>query len=144
MRISTKGHHAVMAMTDLARNGDGKPVSLADVAERQGISLSYLEQLVAKLKSKGLVKSMRGPGGGYMLGAPYDRISVADIVSAVDDSTPRIRIEDPMNATGRQLTDLLWQAVGDTISGYLRTINLSDVCNCSLCPDGKVTEKTQY
>ena len=94
MRISTKGRHAVMAMTDLARNGTEKPVSLAEVSRRQEISLSYLEQLIARLKSKGLVKSMRGPGGGYQLNHPADKITVFEIVRAVDDHTPRMQVDE--------------------------------------------------
>jgi len=133
MRISTKGRHAVMAMTDIARYGADKAVPLAEVARRQGISLSYLEQLIAKLKSRGLVHSVRGPGGGYRLRIPADRITVFEIVNAVDDPLPRIHIADPLTATGRQLTDLLWQAIGDEIKAYLKTITLDDVNNCTLC-----------
>ncbi len=136
MRISTKGRHAVMAMVDLARHGRDKPmtpVSLAEIAQRQEISLSYLEQLIAMLKAEGLVKSVRGPGGGYMLAMPSDKITIAEIVTAVDDHQPRMHIEDPEEANGRQLTDLLWQSIGDEINAYLRTITLADVDNCTLC-----------
>jgi Rrf2 family iron-sulfur cluster assembly transcriptional regulator len=133
MRISTKGRHAVMAMVDLARHAKEKPVALAEIALRQEISLSYLEQLVAMLKSRDLVKSHRGPGGGYMLRLPSESITVHDIISAVDDTTPRIYIHDPLTATGRQLTDLLWQAIGDEVSAYLKTVTLADVTNCTLC-----------
>ncbi|NTU76467.1 MAG: Rrf2 family transcriptional regulator [Alphaproteobacteria bacterium] len=136
MRISTKGRHAVMAMVDLARNGQDKPVSLAGIAERQGVSLSYLEQLVARLKMRGLVKSMRGPGGGYMLASPSNGITVNEIVQAVDEEAPRIVLHEATTATVRQLTDLLWQAVGDEISEYLKTITLDDVNKCSLCTNG--------
>ncbi len=136
MRISTKGRHAVMAMVDLARRGRGKPITpvpLAEIAQRQDISLSYLEQLIAMLKAEGLVKSVRGPGGGYMLARPGNEITVAQIVAAVDDHQPRISIDNPDEASGRQLTDLLWQAIGDEINGYLSTISLADVDTCALC-----------
>ncbi len=133
MRISTKGRHAVMVMVDLARNGQGKPISLAEVAVRQEISLSYMEQLISRLKSHGLVHSLRGPGGGYMLAFPGDQITVLQVVSAVDETVPRIILNDPMTASGRQLTDLLWQAIGDEVSNYLETVTLADVSNCSLC-----------
>jgi len=133
MRISTKGRHAVMAMVDIARNGREKPVALAEIAQRQGISLSYLEQLMALMKSEGLVKSVRGPGGGYLLNSPSESIVINDIVIAVDDHTPRVRVDDPAKATGRELTDLLWQAIGDEISSYLKTITLADVEGCTLC-----------
>ena len=132
MRISTKGRHAVMAMVDLARHSHGKPVSLADIAERQNISLSYLEQLIAGLKARGLVKSMRGPGGGYMLGEGGDKIAVAEIIYAVDGPAPRLDIEDHVTASGRQLTDLLWQAINDEIGRYLHNITLADVSNSNL------------
>ena len=85
MKLSTKGRYAVMAMVDLAQKSGGEPVSLADIAERQDISLSYLEQLFAKLRRCGVVKSIRGPGGGYILSRRADRIHIADIVLAVDE-----------------------------------------------------------
>ena len=133
MRISTKGRHAVMAMVDLARNGGDKPVSLAEVARRQEISLSYLEQLIARLKSSGLVKSIRGPGGGYRLSMTDDKINVYQIVHAVDDLAHRVHIDSPLTASGRQLTDLMWQSIGDEVNGYLKTTTLADVVQCSLC-----------
>jgi Rrf2 family iron-sulfur cluster assembly transcriptional regulator len=86
MRLSTKGRYAVMAMADLAgHEGGGRPVSLADIAERQEISLSYLEQLFAKLRRGGLVTSVRGPGGGYRLSRPSPEVRIADIIMAVDE-----------------------------------------------------------
>ena len=86
MRLSTKGRYAVMAMADLAGNaGEGRPVALADIAERQDISLSYLEQLFAKLRRGGLVTSVRGPGGGYRLSRPSGELRIADIIVAVDE-----------------------------------------------------------
>ena len=85
MRLSTKGRYAVMAMVDLAMHSDGKPVALAAIAERQDISLSYLEQLFARLKRHALVKSVRGPGGGYMLAHGSEGTRVSDIILAVDE-----------------------------------------------------------
>ena len=86
MRLSTKGRYAVMAMADLAQHEAGnRPVSLADIAQRQEISLSYLEQLFAKLRRGGLVKSVRGPGGGYRLSRPSEELRIADIIMAVDE-----------------------------------------------------------
>ena len=142
MRISTKGKQAVMAMLDLARYANGKPVSLADVALRQDISLSYLEQLVAKLKGKELVKSTRGPGGGYMLGDRGDQIRVGEIVQAVDDTSDRFIIADPLTADVRQLTSLLWQAIGDQISKYLENVTLAEVSNCSLCKNEDIANRS--
>jgi len=128
MRISTKGRHAVMAMVDIARQGGEKPVPLAEVAQRQKISLSYLEQLVAKLKRNNLVKSMRGPGGGYLLGQAAEAITIHQIVTAVDVSTQR---ETPIfegdNQTARQMTDRLWHKMSDEINKFLKSVTLADV-----------------
>lgn len=128
MRISTKGRHAVMAMVDLARQGGEKPIPLAEVAQRQKISLSYLEQLVAKLKKNGLVKSMRGPGGGYLLGQPAEAITVQQIVSAVDVSSNRDHpVFEGENLTARQMTDHLWLKMGEEIEKFLKSVTLADV-----------------
>ncbi|MFP5469586.1 MAG: Rrf2 family transcriptional regulator, partial [Alphaproteobacteria bacterium] len=83
MRLSTRGRYAVMAMVDLADEGHGRPITLADIATRQDISLSYLEQLFAKLRRGGIVRSVRGPGGGYRLANPTDQTRIADIIMAV-------------------------------------------------------------
>lgn len=128
MRISTKGRHAVMAMVDFARHGTERPVPLADVAQRQMISLSYLEQLVAKLKKNGLVKSMRGPGGGYLLAHEPRLITIQQVVNAVDVSTGRDRpVFEGENLTARQMTDHLWQMVGEEVQKYLASVTLADV-----------------
>src|SRR6185437_3281127 len=99
MRLSTKGRYAVMAMVDLARHSGGNPVSLAEIAERQEISLSYLEQLFAKLRRGGLVRSVRGPGGGYLLAHDRDDTRIADIILAVDEPIHAIRCT-PGQASG--------------------------------------------
>ncbi len=91
VKISTKGRYAVMAVVDLTSMSAGQPVPLADIAERQDISLSYLEQLFAKLKKGGVVKSVRGPGGGYMLAAPASTILISTIIKSVDDSSRPVR-----------------------------------------------------
>jgi len=85
MRLSTKGRYAVTAMLDLALQGGEGPVTLAEISETQGISLSYLEQLFACLRGKNLVRGVRGPGGGYYLGRTAENISIADIICAVDE-----------------------------------------------------------
>src|SRR5690625_6392756 len=85
MKLSTKGRYAVMALVDLAANTDGRPVTLAEIAERQQISLSYLEQLFAKMRRAGLVTAIRGPGGGYLLAHPAEQTRIADIILAVDE-----------------------------------------------------------
>jgi len=130
MRISTKGRHAVMAMVDLACHGKEKPVPLADVAQRQMISLSYLEQLVAKLKKQGLVKSMRGPGGGYILALPATVMTVHQIVMAVDTVTLREKVGAPTDAqSARKMTDHLWQKMGEEVQKFLKAVTLDDVVN---------------
>ena len=137
MRLSTKGRYAVMAMADLARNGQGeggaRAVSLAEIATRQEISLSYLEQLVARLRKGGLVKSVRGPGGGYRLAKGAADTVVAEIVLAVDEpirATRCIGHSSPkgcMMAGERCITHNLWEDLGDEIHRYLAGVSLEDV-----------------
>ncbi len=132
MRLSTKGRYAVMAMVDLACRSDGKPVALADIAERQEISLSYLEQLFAKLRKGGLVKSVRGPGGGYMLSQTPERTRISDIILAVDEPIRATRCA-PGSPEGcrinksRCLTHDLWEELGHQIHLYLSAVTLADV-----------------
>ncbi len=133
MRLSTKGRYAVMAMADLARrqNEVTRAVALADIAARQEISLSYLEQLFARLRRKGLVKSARGPGGGYRLARTADNTSIADIVHAVDEPLRATRCEKSgpgcMIRGERCLTHDLWADLGDRIEDYLASVTLADV-----------------
>ena len=134
MKLTTKGRYAVMAMVDLAVAKTDKPVALAEIAERQEISLSYLEQLFAKLRRGGLVQSVRGPGGGYMLRIPPEAIRVSDIVLAVDDPlrAPRARSEKITEAGMQQshrLTQDLWDELGNQIHLYLSSLTLDDVIN---------------
>jgi Rrf2 family iron-sulfur cluster assembly transcriptional regulator len=134
VKLSTKGRYAVMAMVDLASNSKGQPVALADIAERQEISLSYLEQLFAKLRKGGLVKSVRGPGGGYLLAHPVDEARVSDIIVAVDEPLRATRCA-PGSPAGcrtnksRCLTHDLWEELGNQIHLYLSSVTLADVCN---------------
>jgi len=137
MRLSTKGRYAVMAMADLARNGQGecgpRAVSLAEIATRQEISLSYLEQLFARLRKGGLVQSVRGPGGGYRLAKGAHETVVAEIVLAVDEpirATRCIGHSSPkgcMMAGERCITHNLWEDLGDEIHRYLAGVSLEDV-----------------
>jgi Rrf2 family iron-sulfur cluster assembly transcriptional regulator len=126
MKLGTKGRYAVMAMTDLAINSGGKPVALAGIAERQEISLSYLEQLFGKLRRSSLVKSVRGPGGGYVLARDDGDICVSEIVKAVDE--PMIEI-GCFSDTSRCLTHELWEELGNQIHRYLTSVSLADVIN---------------
>lgn len=133
MKLSTKGRYAVMAMVDLATHGDGRPVALADIAERQEISLSYLEQLFAKLRRSGLVKSVRGPGGGYLLAREMVETRISDIILAVDEPILATRCQrgSPTGCRSnlsRCLTHDLWDELSNHIHYYLSSVSLEDVC----------------
>lgn len=133
MKLSTKGRYAVMAMVDLAQKSGGQPVALADIARRQDISLSYLEQLFAKLRRRGVVASVRGPGGGYRLSRAPDLIRIADIVLAVDEPVRMTRCspgspEGCGNGQARCSTHELWEALGNQIYGFLNSVTVADVC----------------
>ena len=132
MKLSTKGRYAVMALVDLAANSEGKPVSLADIAERQEISLSYLEQLFAKLRRGSLVKSVRGPGGGYLLAHNPADTRISDIILAVDEPIRATRCTpgQPVGCRGnksRCMTHDLWEELGNQIYLYLSSVTLADI-----------------
>lgn len=129
MRLTTKGRYAVTAMLDLAIHYENGPISLADISERQGISLSYLEQLFTKLRRTGLVKSTRGPGGGYALSRPAGEIAVADVITAVDEKVDTTRCGGMGNCQDdeRCLTHELWVDLSDQIYGFLRSISLGQL-----------------
>lgn len=129
MRLTTKGRFAVTAMADLAMCDQNGPVTMAAISERQKISLSYLEQLFGRLRRQKIVRSVRGPGGGYHLARPADKITIAEIIVAVDE---------PLDATGcggkgnclddRQcLTHELWVGLNEHIYGYLSAISLQNL-----------------
>ncbi len=129
MRLSTKGRYAVTAMLDLALHSGKGPVTLADISVDQGISLSYLEQLFAALRSKQLVRGVRGPGGGYYLGKPSDEISIADIICAVDEWVEFTRCGGQENCRDgkRCLTHTLWDRLSDDVFNFLDAISLADL-----------------
>lgn len=132
MRLSTKGRYAVMAMVDLATHGRIGPVTLGEIADRQEISLSYLEQLFAKLRRSVIVKSVRGPGGGYLLARGAAETRISDIILAVDEPMHATRCS-PGKAVGchsdrsRCLTHDLWEELGAQIHSYLSMVTLEDV-----------------
>ncbi|MBF0628450.1 MAG: Rrf2 family transcriptional regulator [Magnetococcales bacterium] len=131
MKLTTKGRYAVTAMLDLCCQDADSPVSLIDISKRQEISLSYLEQLFAKLRRRGLVRSVRGPGGGYLLVASPSSISIADIIRAVDEpiratSCDEGDVEGCRKAT-RCITHHLWERVGTHINNYLESIHLASL-----------------
>ncbi len=129
MRLSTKGRYAVTAMLDLTLNGTDGPVTLAEISETQGISLSYLEQLFAALRSKQLVKGVRGPGGGYYLGRSADEISIADIICAVDEWVEFTRCGGNRDCQDgkRCLTHNLWDDLSNEIFSFLQSITLAEL-----------------
>jgi len=131
VRLTTKGRYAVTAMLDLAiHHGEG-PITLADIAQRQGISLSYLEQLFSRLRKQNLVSSVRGPGGGYSLGREAGGIFVAQVITAVDENVDTTRCGGAHNCQDNQqcLTHDLWQDLSARIYEYLNQISLQDLMN---------------
>jgi Rrf2 family iron-sulfur cluster assembly transcriptional regulator len=129
MRLTTKGRYAVTAMLDLALHAHEGPVSLSDVSLRQGISLSYLEQLFAKLRKFELVKSVRGPGGGYLLGRLETEIFIAQVVDAVNESmdTTRCQQKGDCQQGEKCLTHHLWSDLSDQIHSFLSSISLAEL-----------------
>jgi Rrf2 family iron-sulfur cluster assembly transcriptional regulator len=129
MRLTTKGRFAVTAMVDLAMRGGKGPVTLAGISERQKISLSYLEQLFGKLRRNNVVASVRGPGGGYCLARPASKISVVDIIVAVDEPLDATNCDAKGNCMDGKpcLTHELWYGLNETIHEYLGKINLQQL-----------------
>jgi len=129
MRLTTKGRYAVTAMLDLSLNFDLGSITLADISERQGISLSYLEQLFARLRKQGLVSSSRGPGGGYRLSRESGEITVMDVISAVDEKVDSTQCNGKSNCHDGDacLSHELWQSLSDQIRTYLAGITLAQV-----------------
>ena len=129
MKLTSKGRYAVTAMLDVAIHAETGPVSLADISERQGISLSYLEQLFSRLRKHGLVNSIRGPGGGYRLGKCSTQIYVADVISAVDESINATRCGGKADCqSGNQcLTHSLWTDLSNRIEEFLQGISLAEL-----------------
>ena len=129
MRLTTKGRYAVTAMLDLSLNYGAGSITLADISDRQSISLSYLEQLFSRLRKQGLVSSTRGPGGGYQLSRSADEISVLDVIIAVDEKVDSTACEGKANCNdGEQcLSHELWQSLSDQIQSFLAEITLGQV-----------------
>jgi Rrf2 family iron-sulfur cluster assembly transcriptional regulator len=129
MRLTTKGRYAVTAMLDLAIHYNQGAVTLAQIAARQGISLSYLEQLFARLRRQALVESTRGPGGGYTLARTPDRISVAEIIHAINEQIDATRCGGDKNCADaeRCLTHYLWEDLSERINEFLCGITLADL-----------------
>lgn len=131
MRLTSKGRYAVTAILDVALHAHTDPLSLADISIRQGISLSYLEQLFARLRQKGLVTSVRGPGGGYLLGRDASDITVGMVIAAVDESMDATRCQgkEACQDGVRCLTHTLWRDLNERISSFLDGITLAELVN---------------
>ena len=129
MRLTTKGRFAVTAMVDLAIRGGKDPITLASISERQKISLSYLEQLFGKLRRHNIVKSVRGPGGGYHLARPGAEISIAEIIAAVDEPVDTTKCGGKGDCHDEQqcITHDLWMGLNDVLYRYLAEVNLQQL-----------------
>ena len=146
MKLSTKGRYAVMALVDLASySKGGQPLALAEIAERQEISLSYLEQLFAKLRRGGLVRSVRGPGGGYLLARPANETRISEVILAVDEPIRATRCTpgSPVGCRGnasRCLTHDLWEELGNQIHVFLNSVTLADVVERRVLNNGNAPQ----
>ena len=134
MKLSSKGRYAVMAMADLAKNRDPRPVSLNEISLRQGISIHYLEQLFLKLRQNSLVNSTRGPHGGYVLSKSPDQIKLSNIISAVDEEVKMLKCNknSKKGCNGKSvkcITHSLWDELGEHINLFFKQKSLEDVLN---------------
>jgi len=129
MKLTSKGRYAVTAMLDVALHASTGPVPLTDISDRQGISLSYLEQLFAKLRKSELVSSVRGPGGGYFLGRDASEIFISEVIAAVDESVDATKCGGKGNCQGgsRCLTHKLWSNLSNRIESFLSEISLGEL-----------------
>lgn len=139
MRLSTKGRFAVTAMIDVALREKLGPVPLSDIAVRQQISLSYLEQMFSKLRQQGLVSSTRGPGGGYTLGQRADAITVADIISAVEDAPPKLSPKEDINT--QDMAQDLWDSMNAKVLDFMQSVTLRSLVLEQLAKGVKIEQK---
>ena len=139
MKLSTKGRYAVMAMVDLAARAEDGPVALAAIAESQDISLSYLEQLFAKLRRNGIVRSVRGPGGGYRLARSANDIRISEVMEAVEETVDAMHTGAGASGAvsgsrAQSLTNRLWESLSANVYVFLHQVRLSDVVKNDLTP----------
>ena len=144
MRLTTKGRYAVTAMLDLAVHDEQSPITLADISKRQGISLSYLEQLFSRLRKKDLVDSTRGPGGGYRLSRDAKEIAVAEVIAAVDETVDAARTKNKQSSQGDEefLTHELWADLSNQIYEFLSNISLGQLVEQHEKKEKKETKST--
>src|SRR3989344_2948402 len=131
MRLSTKGQYAVRAMVSLVCHSNGRPTTLKDISDSEGISLPYLEQLFVKLRKGNIVKSVRGPGGGYVLARPASEIKVGEVITVVEESLNPVACldQDPAlcTRTNKCVTQRIWKGLGDKIKEFLNSITIEDL-----------------
>ncbi|MEC7832632.1 MAG: Rrf2 family transcriptional regulator [Pseudomonadota bacterium] len=129
MKLTTKGRYAIVAMIDIALYTSNTPISLSEISKRQNISLSYLEQLFSKLKTKSLVKSVRGPGGGYKLDRNPSKITLFEIITAVDENMDQTQCGGAMNCNNDKpcLTHYVWTDLTKQINDYMKGVSLGDI-----------------
>lgn len=132
MILTTKGRYAVMAVIEVADNKEDKPLSLATISKRQNISLSYLEQIFARLRREGIVKSIKGPGGGYILGRDSSQITASQVIKAIGETIKMTRCATDkggcVTKSAKCKTHSLWRGLEDSIYQYLDSITLQDLC----------------
>ncbi|MDA0902294.1 MAG: Rrf2 family transcriptional regulator [Proteobacteria bacterium] len=132
MILTTRGRYAIMSIIDMVESGDNKPVSLSAISQRQEISLSYLEQIFAKLRKAGIVTSIKGPGGGYIIENDLDKITAADIIKATGESIKMTRCSSGggcMSSKAKCKTHNLWHGLEDAIYSYFQSISIDDICH---------------
>lgn len=139
MKLSTKGRYAMIALTDLARQPAGRLISLAEIAERQDISLAYLEQLFVKLRRAAVVELVRGPGGGYRLARPVEEIRIAEVLAAVDEGMDALSrgagaSGATMGTNEQKLADKFWEQLSANVYVLLHQTRLGDIVNNQLAP----------
>lgn len=130
LRLSTKGQYGVRAMFEIARGYPGRPVTIREISEQQDVSVAYLEQILNRLRKAGLIRSVKGPGGGYLLAASPEEISIASILDELEGPVAITSCLDPGEGCVRVdscVTHLLWKALGEQIEGYLKTISLRNL-----------------
>jgi len=149
MKLSTKGRYAVTALADIALNGGAQPVTLAEIAERQDISVAYLEQLFVRLRRAGIVESVRGPGGGYLLARPASELRVSDVMTAVDERLNAMGCNGRWEAEGgcgksqeACLTHNLWEQLSAHVHVFLSQTSVADVIGTKMTPCPAVPDFT--